>query len=77
MNKPLTPVEIAALPVADRLELIEQLWDSLESEAADLAVPDWHRAELDRRLAAHAASPDVALPWDEVKAEMPRSIAGP
>lgn len=75
MNKPLTPVEIAALPVADRLELIEQLWDSLESEAAELAVPEWHRAELDRRLAAHAANPSAARPWDEVKADILRKIA--
>ncbi len=32
-----------------------------------LTMPDWHREELDRRLAAADANPDAAIPWEEVK----------
>ena len=70
MNKHLTPEDIRQLPVAERLRLIEELWDSLDAEPAALPVPDWHKAELDKRLAAHDADPAAARPWDEVKADI-------
>lgn len=52
------------LPVDQRLELVEQLWDSIAADASQVPVPDWHKAELDRRLAdKHAAH----LSWEEVR----------
>lgn len=40
---------IDRLTVADRLELIEQIWNSLPPETDPQDVPDWHRAELAKR----------------------------
>ena len=49
--------DLKALPVADRLKLIEDLWDSIEAETSDpLPLPDWHRSEIDRRLECAARS---------------------
>ena len=70
MNKHLTPEDIRRLNVAERLQLIEDLWDSLEAEPSALEVPKWHKAELDKRLAAHGADAAAARPWDEVKADI-------
>ena len=71
MTKHLTADDIRALPVAERLRLIEELWDSLDSETVEmLPIPDWHRAELDKRLDAHARDPDATRPWEEVRAEI-------
>jgi putative addiction module component (TIGR02574 family) len=42
--------DVGALSVDERLKLIEDLWDSIDTELVPL--PDWHRAELDRRLDA-------------------------
>jgi putative addiction module component (TIGR02574 family) len=56
--------EILRLPQADRIKLLDEIWKSLG--AADVAIPDWHREELDRRDADSAD--DVDIPWDEVKA---------
>ena len=55
------------LSVEQRLELIGELWDSIPDSMEALSVPDWHREELDRRLAAADANPDAAIPWEEVK----------
>ena len=55
------------LTVEQRLELIGELWDSIPESLDALPVPDWHREELDRRLAAADANPDAAIPWEEVK----------
>jgi putative addiction module component (TIGR02574 family) len=40
--------ELTALPVADRLRVVESLWDSIESDTGVSLSPE-QRAELDRR----------------------------
>jgi putative addiction module component (TIGR02574 family) len=48
----------------ERIELAEQLWDSLEPAAVD---PDEAQvAELRRRRAALAADDDPGEPWEQV-----------
>jgi putative addiction module component (TIGR02574 family) len=59
---------LIALPVADRLKLIQDLWDSIEAEASDpLPLPEWHRNEVDRRLDALDAGARIGAPWFEVR----------
>ena len=55
------------LTVEQRLELIGELWDSIPDSLNELPIPEWHREELDRRLAAADANPDATIPWEEVK----------
>ena len=52
--------QILQLPPADRLELVEQIWDSLVATPEAVLVPDWHKAELDRRLDHPSSGPDVS-----------------
>ena len=52
------------LPVDERLQLVEQLWDSIAADASQVPVPDWHKAELDRRLADKNAE---RLTWEQVQ----------
>ena len=71
MNKHLTPDDIRALSVEERLQLIEELWDSLvEADAEALPVPDWPRQVVDERLAAYERDPVAGRPWDEVKSDI-------
>ena len=55
------------LTIEQRLELIGELWDSLPDSVDELPVPEWHKAELDRRLAAADADPDAGIPWEDFK----------
>ena len=57
---------INRLSVSERLELIEQIWDSLPEQVAPEEVPVWHLAELAKRRARAAAEPGVGRPWREV-----------
>ncbi len=42
------------LTLAERLLLVEDLWDSIaRSHEADLAIPEWQKAELMRRRQKH------------------------
>ena len=52
------------LTPAERIELAEQLWDSLEPDA--IAPSEEHLAELRRRRAELAADDDPGEPWESV-----------
>jgi putative addiction module component (TIGR02574 family) len=66
MAQDFDPAELRDLPVAERLKLIEDLWDSIDAEAEGLPLPDWHRAEIDHRLDALDAGA-VGSPWEQVR----------
>lgn len=70
MTRPALLSEILDLPPEDRLQLVEKIWDSLAVSAASIPVPDWHQAELDRRL----EDPDerATASWEEVQARLRR-----
>ena len=59
--------ELLKLSPAERAEIAVTLWESVaESEGADVLPPSADlKAELDRRLAEHAATPGAAVPWEE------------
>ena len=57
---------IDRMSVSERLDLIDQIWDSLPEEVIVGEVPDWHLPELSRRLAEAEANSGVGRPWREV-----------
>ena len=69
MSQPL-PDDISRLTVPQRLELISRLWDSIQDEGLEPEMPEWHRLELERRLALADAAPEQAIPWEKVKARL-------
>jgi putative addiction module component (TIGR02574 family) len=68
----LSPERIRELTAAERIELIELLWESFVEDPDALPVTEQQRAELRRRLAEHERDPDGAKPWSEVRAEPER-----
>ena len=59
---------IDQLSVRERLDLIEQIWDSLPRAVSPDEVPEWHLAELARRRAEAEAAPGVGKPWRQALA---------
>jgi len=49
--------EILELPVAERMRLVEAIWDSISAAPESLPLTRWQREELDRRLAEYEADP--------------------
>jgi putative addiction module component (TIGR02574 family) len=64
--------EILALPVAERMRLVEAIWDSISSVPDALALTQWQMDELDRRLAEFEADPDSGATLEEVFARIRR-----
>jgi len=65
--------EILALPVAERIRLVEAIWDSVAATQEGLPVAQWHKDELDRRLAEFEADPESGATLEEVLARIRRS----
>jgi putative addiction module component (TIGR02574 family) len=60
----------------ERLQLVEDLWDSLVREhPAAIPVPASHLAEIERRLAAYRADGQRGRPWREALDEIDRQLA--
>ena len=57
--------ELTSLPVADRLRVVESLWDSIQSDTPVSLSPD-QRDEIHRRIDAHEANPGELLTWNQV-----------
>jgi putative addiction module component (TIGR02574 family) len=69
MSTTLQSLGIDRLSVAERISLVQEIWDSIAADADQVPLTEAQRHEVDRRLAAHAANPDAAVPWEQVEAE--------
>ena len=59
--------ELQNLPLAERLELVEALWDSIARESEQLTLTPAQMAELDRRFADYEKNPAEGVSWEEVR----------
>ncbi len=65
MNTEFAP--LFKLARAERLQLVEDLWDSIAQEDEQLPVPAWKREELLRRKERFLAHPASGSTWEQVK----------
>lgn len=68
MTPTIQDLGIDRLSAEHRLRLIEEIWESLSTDST--AIPESHREELDRRIAAADADPIAGKPWEEVRARL-------
>lgn len=66
-NHPLLKVEISQLSVAERIQLAEDLWDSISKQQEELPLTEAQQQELDRRLENYQQDATVGSTWEEVK----------
>ncbi len=60
-------IDIDKLPPAEKLALIERLWESLARTPSDVPVPAWHERVLAERLEAIQNGNESFVDWDEAK----------
>ena len=59
--------DLFKLPPSERLQLAEQLFESVAAERENEAVPDPVLNELRDRVASYDANPEDVISWDDVK----------
>ena len=64
--------QVKTLSVAERIELIEVVWETLSSE--EIPVSEAEQVLLDARLSDVKQNPDAQSPWSEVQARLRQQL---
>ena len=70
MSVETAPATLAALPVAERIRVVQARWDSIPMEEAPEGLTDEQRQLFARQTAELDANPAIALTWEQVKARV-------
>lgn len=58
--------QLHALPLCEKIDLVEWLWDDIGASSEPLVVPNWAQAEAKKRLAEMKANPGSGVTAQEV-----------
>ena len=66
--------EFQELSVAEKVKMVQELWDQIAVSLDSLPIPAWHGAELEKRQRERASSPDPGDDWDVVKERLREAL---
>ncbi|MGC4015507.1 MAG: addiction module protein [Luteolibacter sp.] len=66
--------DVKALTIADKLRLMDMLWDDLRHVEDQVEVPAWHKTLLDERLKRAEDRETEMLDWETVKDQLNRNV---
>ena len=58
--------DVLALSVPERIQLVEDIWDTIATVPQPIPLTQTQREELDRRLEDYRQYPDDGSPWEDV-----------
>ncbi len=58
------------MTVAEKVQLLEAVWDHLCREAGDVKSPEWHRDVLQERTRSLEMGKTSVSPWSDAKARL-------
>jgi putative addiction module component (TIGR02574 family) len=70
MSTSMNALGLDRLSPAERLLLVEELWDSIAATPEAVTLTEAHERDLERRLEAYRDNPGAGSPWEEVKARL-------
>lgn len=59
----LAMTNVLSLSVPERIQLVEDIWDSIVEVPEEVGLTDELKIELDQRLVAYHQNPDEGSPW--------------
>ncbi|MCK5243656.1 MAG: addiction module protein [Desulfobacterales bacterium] len=62
--------ELKKFSIAEKILIVEELWDSIATDQENFELTGEQRDELDRRVADYYSSPDDGYSWKEVKSRI-------
>ena len=73
-DMPATDFDISKLSLAERIQLAEDLWDSIAAETGELRSPRRRCAELRPSPRRVGPRPDAGEPWEAVRGRLERRL---
>lgn len=62
--------ELFDLSEAERIQLAQDLWDSIPAQSTALPLDEAQLREMERRVADHQGDPASAISWEEARARL-------
>jgi putative addiction module component (TIGR02574 family) len=62
--------EIRKLDVAEKLLLVEEVWNEIASSNEELPLPEWQKKELSKRLDAYDLGEIESTAWQQVHEDL-------
>ena len=70
MAQPDRKFDVTGLTVAERIILVEEIWDSIAAQEESYKITQAQRTELDLRIESRKGSPESGTSWEELKSEL-------
>ena len=64
--KTLTATDTLDLSIPERIQLVEDVWDTIAAEADLVELSEGEKKVIDERLKAYQQNPDSGSPWKDV-----------
>ncbi len=58
--------DLRQLPIADKLRIVDLLWDDIRNSNEEFPLAEWDRLELERRVAEIDSDPSSLLTEEEM-----------
>ena len=65
--------EILELSVAEKIQIVEDIWDSISNSPEELPLSEAEKLELDERLEDYRQNPDNRIEWETLKKNLLRT----
>jgi len=63
----LLPNNLLELSISERIQLVQDIWDSIAINSDEVSLTNSQKQELDRRLNLFKQNPEQISPWENVK----------
>lgn len=63
--KKITATDTLDLSVPERIQLVEDIWDTIATKAEGVELTEEEKKVIDERLEAYHRSPDSGSPWED------------
>ena len=64
--KQITATDALALSIPERIQLVEDIWDTIATEPEAIELTEKDKKIIDERLEAYHRNPDLGSPWEDV-----------
>ena len=64
--KKITATDTLALSMSERIQLVEDIWDTIVTESEPVELTEDEKRIIDERLEAYHRNPDLGSPWGDV-----------
>lgn len=66
--------EILELSIAEKIRIVEEIWDSIAKNPDSLPLTDEERLELDKRLQKYRENPTEGIEWNQLKTRLGKKM---